>query len=226
MTDRRCVIVFVKVPGRETVKSRLAREMGRDFVLRLYESMVLDTIDTLKTASMPFRIFFSPPDALEEAQHWLGREHAYMPQTGDGLGERMEQAFAGVFSEGADDAVLIGSDIPGLSAAILYDAFRALESHAAVIGPANDGGYYLIGFSRKTFHPAVFRDMLWSTESVCQETVLRLRKASLPVSLLRECADVDTREDLKELLALRDMGRLAASRTLRLIEQHRDSIMK
>ena len=225
MIDRRCVILFVKLPGKGTVKSRLARDMDENFVLRLYESMVLDTIDTLKHARVPFRICFSPPDALADARDWLGHEHAYMPQTGDDLGERMELAFASVFAEGVGEALLIGSDIPGLTAAVLGGAFHSLATHDAVIGPANDGGYYLIGFKKSTFHPAIFRDMLWSTDSVFHETVERLRMAALTVSVMPECIDVDTRADLVAFFD-RNEGRDSSSRALALLRSRRESIGK
>jgi hypothetical protein len=225
MSDRRCIILFVKLPGKGTVKSRLARDMDADFVLRLYESMVLDTIDTLKHARFPFRICFAPPDALADAKDWLGHEHAYMPQTGDDLGERMELALARVFSEGMSEALLIGSDIPELTAGMLGDAFHSFAAHDVVIGPANDGGYYLIGFKKSTFHPAIFRDMLWSTDSVFHETVERLRKAALSVNVMPECIDADTKADLIAFFD-RNEGRDSSSRALALLRSHRESIGK
>ena len=86
----------------------------------------------------------------------LGDEFSYIPQTGDDLGERMKLAFLRCFSEGARSVVLIGSDIPDLPARIVDEAFRALDENDAVIGPAADGGYYLIGFKRDTFNGNVF----------------------------------------------------------------------
>ncbi len=225
MTDRRCVIVFVKVPGKGAVKSRLARGMDGDFVLRLYESMVLDTIDMLKNARIPFRICYTPPDAADAVRGWLGPEYEYAPQTGDDLGERMELAFARVFAEGNDEALLIGSDIPGLAAEVIHEAFASLATHDAVIGPANDGGYYLIGFRKNTFSPGIFRDMLWSAAAVFRETMGRLRAAALSVHVAPECIDADTKDDLKTLLAMNE-GREASSRAMSLLRHHRKSIME
>ncbi|HYA86009.1 MAG TPA: TIGR04282 family arsenosugar biosynthesis glycosyltransferase, partial [Nitrospirota bacterium] len=181
MTANRCVILFVKLPERGKVKSRLAQDMDGVLARRLYECMVLDAIHMLEQAETPFRICFAPPDAQDRVRQWLGQAYTYMPQTGDDLGERMEQAFIRVFSEGGDDALLIGSDIPCLTTSILDDAFRSFSVCDAVIGPAHDGGYYLIGFKKRAFLRGIFHAMTWSTETVFLETLGRLEKASLAV---------------------------------------------
>jgi len=217
--DHACVLLFVKVPEKGCVKTRLARDFNDDFAVRLYESMALDTIDTLKRIPFPFRICYSPPDALDRMQAWLGREQVYMPQSGEDLGERMEQAFVRVLSEGMNRVSLIGSDIPGLSPGILTEAFNALESKDAVIGPADDGGYYLIGFNKEGFEPGVFHDMIWSTDTVFQETVARLERAARKVHLLPQCRDIDRKDDLAALLALDQGQDTVASRTLALIRK-------
>ena len=216
------VLLFTKIPVRDRVKTRLAQDLDGDLVLRLYESMVLDTIDMLKQSGFQFRICISPPGAVEEARTWLGRDYSYMPQNGGDLGERMEQAFVRVFFEGYREAILIGSDIPGLSSGTVQEAFASLASHGAVIGPANDGGYYLIGFSREAFYPEIFHSMPWSTPAVFRETLERFASASRPVFVLPEYIDADTREDLITLLR-RQEGRTASSRALSLLVEHRRS---
>ncbi len=225
MIDRRCVILFVKLPEKGKVKSRLAQDMDEDFVLRLYESMVFDTIDMLKKGKAPFRICFFPPEALGRMKAWLGRGYSYMTQTGDDLGERMEHAFVRVFSEGVSQALLIGSDIPGLNAAVIGEAFDSLAENDAVIGPTDDGGYYLIGFQKNAFEPCIFRDMIWSTGSVYRETVDRLGRKSRTVHVLPQCADMDTKEDLKKLLDRTEKQENAASQTLKFLRGHRSSIV-
>ncbi len=226
MAVDRCIILFVKLPEKGRVKSRLARDMGWDLVLRLYESMVLDTIDLLKRAAAPFIICFDPPGSLERVRRWLGPEYSYVPQTGDDLGERMEQAFARAFREGMNHVVLIGSDIPGLDSYVIHDAFAALASHDAVIGPSTDGGYYLVGFQKNGFEPGIFHDMIWSTETVFRETIDRLRGRSWKVHVLPQCQDVDTKEDLKALLARYERRESPASRTASLLRQYRMSILE
>jgi hypothetical protein len=225
MPDKLMVLLFVKALVKGQVKSRLAHDLDEDLVLRLYESMALDTVDMLKAGGFSFRICFSPPDAFESVRDWLGQDHSYMPQIGDALGERMEQAFGRVFTEGAGKAVLIGSDIPSLQAEIIREAFASLETHDAAVGPANDGGYYLIGFRRHGFLPGIFHDMPWSTPAVFGETMERFKVARLSVHVLPECIDADTREDLQELL-LRHGGRESrGSRTMALLERNRGIIM-
>lgn len=226
MADNRCVILFVKLPELRKVKSRLAQDMDGDIVQRLYERMVLDEIDMLKQAGTPFRICFDPPDAEERVRQWLGQAYPYMPQIGKDLGERMEQAFTRVFSEGVDEALLIGSDIPELTAAIINDAFRSLTSHGAVIGPANDGGYYLIGFKKSTFVLEIFHTMAWSTKTVFLETLGRLQKASLKVYRLPELTDIDTKEDVEAYLSHAKNSESRSSRTLTFLTELRRSIVQ
>lgn len=224
MTDDRCVILFVKLPERGKVKSRLAHDLDDDTVLRLYECMVLDTIDVLNRAATPFRICFDPPDAIDLVQKWLGRGHSYLPQFGGDLGERMEQAFLRVFADGAADVILIGSDIPGLTDNLIADAFRSFSTHDAVLGPAEDGGYYLVGFKKSTFVPGIFRDMPWSTNTVFRKTVESMHRASLSVHVSPSCTDLDTKEDLWKLFVTRDDRASAGARTRQFLHQYASSL--
>jgi rSAM/selenodomain-associated transferase 1 len=226
MIDRRDVILFVKLPEHGKVKSRLAKGMDEDLVIRLYENMVLDTIDMLSRGRFPFRICFTPADAHDRIVNWLGREYRALPQTGDDLGERMEKAFEHLFSEDVEQALLIGSDIPGLNARVMDTAFTALLTHDAVLGPAKDGGYYLIGFNKTSFAPDIFHGMVWSTGTVFQETMDKLHDASVKVHVLPALTDVDTVDDLKKLLSQVNDPASVTSRTLTFLEQHRGSIMK
>jgi len=137
-----------------------------------------------------------------------------MPQIGDDLGARMENAFIRIFSEGFSSAVLIGSDLPDLPAAIIREAFDALTKSDAVIGPAADGGYYLIGFNKAVFSPRILRGIQWSTDRVFEETMKRCREGSLRTYVLPEWSDVDTIDDLRALLVRnRDAG-VKRSKTL------------
>jgi hypothetical protein len=226
MNDKRGVILFVKLPEKGKVKSRLAQSMDEGLVLRLYENMVLDTIDMLTKGRFPFRICFTPPDARDRIMEWLGQGYSAFPQTGDDLGDRMEKAFARVFSEDVEVALLIGSDIPGLTAKIIDEAFTALLSDDVVIGPAVDGGYYLIGFRKKSFEPGIFHDMAWSTRTVFRETMDKLYDASLKIHVLPELTDVDTMDNLKTLLSQVKGPTSESSRTRSFLEQHRKSILK
>jgi rSAM/selenodomain-associated transferase 1 len=220
MTDKRCVILFVKFPEKGRVKSRLAHHVGEDAALSLYENMVLDAIDMLKRGRFPFRICYTPPDARAQMTGWLGQEYYYLSQIGDDLGDRMDEAFARAFSTVVEEALLIGSDIPGLTTGIIEEAFASLVTKDAVIGPADDGGYYLIGFRKNTFTPGIFHDMVWSTSTVCRITLDRLHDASRKVHILPELTDVDTVEDLKTLLSQVKGSASEPSRTRSFLEQH------
>jgi rSAM/selenodomain-associated transferase 1 len=198
MNDSSVVLLFIKSPEKGKVKSRLAKEIGEDMALDVYKYLVRDTLETLQTSEYAFRLYFYPPDSEASVKNWLGCAYSYVPQHGRDLGERMRNAFAQEFSEGRDKVVLIGSDIPGLSASLINEAFTALVTSDAVIGPANDGGYYLIGFNSCSFWPDIFRGIVWSTDSVYYETMNIFDKSGLSVYVLAGLTDVDTYEDLKK----------------------------
>jgi uncharacterized protein len=226
MTDKRCILLFVKLPEKGRVKSRLALHIGEDVALRLYENMVLDVINMLKRGRFPFRICFTPPDARDQMTGWLGQEYDYLPQTGGHLGDRMEKAFACVFSGEVEKALLIGSDIPGLTTDLIDEAFTALLTSDAVIGPADDGGYYLMGFRKNTFTPGIFHDIAWSTSAVFRETLEKLREASVTLHILPEMTDIDTLEDLRTLVSQVTGPRSEPSRTRSFLTQHCKGILK
>jgi len=214
MYDNPAIILFIKAPIKGQIKSRLAAAFGDAAVLELYQRFVLDTLDMVRSLSLPLRICFYPPDAGSLISAWLGKEQVYTPQQGKDLGERMEGAFDQVFLEGYDRAVLIGSDIPALRASIIDEAFTSLNGHDAVLGPAADGGYYLIGFTAEAFLPSVFHHIAWSTNTVCDETLSRFKRSGKQVHLLPELHDVDTKDDLRIFLDQHRNDPAGSSRTL------------
>jgi uncharacterized protein len=201
MADKAVILLFVKAPVKGQVKSRLAAEVGEETALDLYRCFVLDIVNTLDNSCHPFRMFFYPHDGDSALATLLGRRHHFLPQEGNDLGKRMENAFRRIFSEGFDRAVLIGSDIPDLTPAVFHEALDSLENNDVVIGPAADGGYYLIGFHKRSLLPRIFDEREWSTDRVFRETLEILRGASLRIHLAPEWRDVDTREDLSALAA-------------------------
>jgi len=130
------------------------------------------------------------------------------------VGERMENAFRQAFTRGFSRVVLIGSDIPDLPSPLINEALAALRMHDAVIGPARDGGYYLIGFRNDTFFPAVFSGIAWSTGAVFRSTMQAFGKAGQRVHELPLWQDVDTIEDLKDLAARSRRSAFSSSRTM------------
>jgi rSAM/selenodomain-associated transferase 1 len=121
-----------------------------------------------------------------------------LPQRGRGIGLIMQNALSAMFAEGAEKAVVAGVDIPGLDSEIIRAAFAALDSSDLVIGPAMDGGYYLIGM--KSSHPELFQDIRWSTSGVLEETLAAAGRSGLSCRLTGRLYDVDTIEDLLAFL--------------------------
>jgi rSAM/selenodomain-associated transferase 2/rSAM/selenodomain-associated transferase 1 len=192
----RAVIVFCKYPVAGHVKTRLAESIGGEEAIRVYRRMVRHTLRV--TRGMRSRaqvlLFFSPPEAMDSMREWLGRSHRYVPQSDGDLGDRMSQAFEYANRHGHGRTLIVGTDCPGLLPSHLDQAFAALQNHDVVIGPTEDGGYFLIGSSRP--HPALFRDIAWSTGSVCRQTLKIAESESLRVAKLDTLRDVDTIEDL------------------------------
>ena len=142
-------------------------------------------------------------------------------QEGGNLGQRMSNAFREVFDAGAERALLIGSDIPEISSELLEQYLIRLRRFPMVIGPAADGGYYLIGFQRERFEPRVFDGIEWSTERVFAQTLDKARSLRLPSYIGRELRDVDTPEDLESILSSRLSSRLRELLQLYRVESDR-----
>ncbi len=195
-----CVLFFVKHPAYGRVKSRLAEQIGQDAATDLYKSFVSDILTTLHAISVNFKIVFYPPVAEKKFQQWLGEGYSYVRQTGKDLGQRMENAFLQAFSDGFNNVILIGSDIPDLPTEYLQLGFKALETNDVVLGPSSDGGYYLIGFTKEAFLPDVFEGITWSSADVFEQTLNILKNHEQRVYLLPQWHDVDTLTDLRSLV--------------------------
>jgi rSAM/selenodomain-associated transferase 1 len=224
MQNTPLILLFIKEPVAGRVKSRLSAFLGADAALALYRCFVLDMIASIEASGIPFRVCFHPHDAGAAIRQWLGRHLAYQPQEGADVGERMEHAFRQVFAEGCPRAVLVGSDIPDLPPSAFSDAFRALDDHDAVIGPARDGGYYLIGFRTDTFLPEVFRDIEWSTAEVFSKTMQILDRSGQQVLQLPLWRDVDTLDDLRDLVTRNGDTAFRRSRTMNCLNRDQFNI--
>jgi rSAM/selenodomain-associated transferase 1 len=211
---RRCILLFLKAPERGKVKTRLSEVLGNGIALGLYQNFVADIIATLQTGRYNFRICFHPPDAENKVTDWIGHEYVLVPQWGNHIGERMANAFRKTFVDGFDHVLLIGTDLPDLPATVIDDAFESLEKNAAVIGPAFDGGYYLIGFQSKTFLPAVFEKIPWGTRQVFEKTIKIFEKNQYRVHRLPKWRDIDLYEDLKCFAAENVRSKSAARNTV------------
>ncbi len=190
------LLVFARVPALGRVKSRLAAGVGLPAALAVYRELLAITNAAIVAAGVPATVWLagtaaSAPTAAE-AREWAA--HAICGQPGGDLGERMAAAFAATFAAGAGRVAIIGTDCPGLRAAHLTEAFAALATADVVIGPAADGGYYLLGMNKLQLN--LFRDKTWSTDSVLAETLADAHRLGLRVALLPELRDLDTAADL------------------------------
>jgi len=208
------ILLFIKDPAAGGVKSRLAAVLGEEVATELYRNFVLDTLALVEASGIPFQICHYPPDAGISLKQWLGDRFVFQPQAGTDLGERMEIAFQRAFAEGRTRVVLIGSDIPDLPLSVVSGAFRALDGNDAVIGPARDGGYYLVGFRDDTFLPDIFRGIPWSTGTVFADTLAVFEREGRTVHRLSLWRDVDTIDDLKDLMIRSRKTHFSSSRTM------------
>lgn len=189
------LIVFVKAPRPGGVKTRLVAALGPERAAQLYRLLADEEIRRTAPLGNAYRrtFLFAPAEAGAEVAAWLpGEELA--PQSEGDLGERMARAFADAFAGGARRVILIGTDTPCLSQAHVCRALSLLDEADLALGPAEDGGYYLIGLMRP--RPELFAGIAWSTRSVLSATLERAEQLGLSVRLLEPLADVDTLEDV------------------------------
>ena len=191
------LIVFTRWPEPGRSKTRLIPVLGADGAADLQRQMALHTIsharEVARREHVDVQVRFAGGTA-DRMRDWLGSGMDYHPQGEGDLGMRMEDAFRDAFSRGAGRVVLVGTDCPGLDAPVMRAAFAALRRKDLVLGPATDGGYWLIGLRRPV--PALFAEMPWSTDSVLERTRERARSLGLSVHTLEPLPDVDRPEDL------------------------------
>lgn len=190
----------MKAPLLGRVKTRLAKSIGDQHALALHKHFARDILETLQYNGRPLILYYYPAQAKSDLVAWLGKKYPLAPQQGNSLGERMGNAFGRVFDRGYDRAAIIGADIPHLSGAILNEAFSGLETADAVIGPARDGGYYLIGFNAKALCSAVFEGVPWGTAAVFEKTIQRCHQNNIHLHHLPFMRDIDDVHDLKALM--------------------------
>ena len=192
------LIVLVKAPRAGFVKTRLAAALGPHGALTAYRALVERVLGELS----PLRdveLRFAPDDAAAEISTWLRPGWNATPQGEGDLGARMQRAFADAFASGATRVVLIGSDCPHVTTGDIAAAAAALAKHDVVLGPAEDGGYWLVAL--RAAAPGLFEHMEWSTGGVLAQTLARAQSLGLRVHLLRMLPDVDTVEDWQRYLA-------------------------
>lgn len=186
------LLILVKNPIAGKTKTRLAESVGHEKALKMYHQLMEYTRDqALNLTDTKRMLFYS--ESVIEPDAWSPKDFEKRVQQGPGLGERMANAFKSAFAAGAKRAVIIGSDCPGVTAGLLKKALNSLKENDLVIGPALDGGYYLIGMTK--LHESLFQNMEWSTDQVARQTLKRASDLDLKVAELVPLSDVDYLED-------------------------------
>ena len=196
-SDSKRLVIFARYPVPGKVKTRLIPTLGAEGAAALHRRLLLRTLRSAQRAclSVPADLEIHFDGGTEQAMScWLGDSGRYAPQRAGDLGERMTGAFEECFRAGSTAAILIGSDCPELGAEIISRAFARLMETPVVLGPAQDGGYYLIGLRRPM--PELFRDIPWGTDRVLAESLAVLERRGLKPALLDRLMDIDRPEDL------------------------------
>lgn len=192
-----CLIIFTRYPEPGKAKTRLIPALGAKAAADVHRQMTEFTLAQVKPLqqyrSLMVEVWFAGGDR-DQMEAWLGVGLRYKPQPAGDLGDRMTQAFQSAFACDVNAAIIIGTDCPELMETILVKAFHALQQTDVVLGPAADGGYYLVGLRRAI--PELFQSITWSTDRVLQQTVAIVEKLNLSLTLLPMLTDVDRPEDL------------------------------
>jgi len=189
--------IFAKYWQPGAVKTRLAVAIGDEAACTLYRRFILVLLRRLHAVADRRTVYCTPAERVAAFAALAGEAWQVAPQADGDLGRRMEDFFARSFAAGASRAVLLGSDSPLVPIDFVQRAFRLLREVPVVLGPASDGGYYLIGAAERV--PPVFTDIAWSTSDVWSQTVQRLEQADCPFATLPEWYDVDDLDSLRRL---------------------------
>lgn len=194
------LLMFAKNLILGKVKTRLAVDVGDANALKIYEHLLAYSRQITQHLSCARHVYYS--DFIHKADEWRTPPYEKRLQSGDGLGERMSNAFAAGFAEGYQRVCLIGTDCKELTQTILEQAFAALAHYEIVIGPSEDGGFYLLGM--REYHPQFFQNKQWSTPRVLPDVLRDISALHVPYVTLPILNDVDTVDDLGDLKQLLD----------------------
>lgn len=189
--SKNLVMVFTRNPELGKVKTRLAKSIGEISALNIYKHLLKHTAHVMRSCNADKAVYYSV--AMQQQDIWDNSIFSKYEQKGSDLGERMYNAFTNAFSKNYDKVVIIGSDLFDISVKHLDKAFQELSNHDIVLGPAEDGGYYLLGMT--SLRKDIFENKSWGTDSVLNDTLDNLKNES--VFLLEQLNDIDTYDDLK-----------------------------
>jgi uncharacterized protein len=186
------LIIFYKNPELGKVKTRLAATIGDAKAYSIYLLLSEHTRNIVEKLTLQKVLYYS--DFIDTEDNWSTAVNEKLIQSGNDLGEKMETAFRTGFTSGYNSICIIGTDCLDLSTRIIKEGFRKLLTHDVVIGPAVDGGYYLLGMNY--LHPIVFKNKNWGSNSVLTETLQDLKMSGLSFWQLETLNDIDRAEDL------------------------------
>ena len=186
------LIIFAKNPVLGRCKTRLAKGIGPENALAVYRILLQHTAQTTSSLKVDKEVFYT--DFIDHEDSWDSTIFKKGLQRPGDLGQKMQAAFEAGFKKGYQKIVLIGTDLISLEASDIEKAFKALDNNRVVFGPAQDGGYYLIGLSQ--MKPELFKNIPWSTAEVLTKS---LEKIDHTYQLLQIKNDIDTEEDLAEI---------------------------
>ena len=197
------LMVFMKNPIAGKVKTRLAIDIGKEEALNIYLRLIEYTqFVTSKIQTCDKAIYYS--SSVEEHDQWNSDTYNKYQQKGKGLGEKLSNAFADAFNQGYEKVIAIGTDSFEITGNIIDKAFRSLQDSEIVIGPAKDGGYYLIGMNEHK--PEIFNGIEWGTDKVLSATLSIIRSINYRHAILKELSDIDTMEDYEKYKIIQNVS--------------------
>ncbi len=195
VNSKSLLIIFTRNPELGKCKTRLAATIGDEAALQVYKFLLAHTVKITSNLNVAKQVHYSVK--IREDDIWDNLIYDKRQQYGNNLGERMAHAFEEGFASGFEKICIIGSDMFDLAQNDIEDAFLGLDHSDYVIGPANDGGYYLLGM--KKFNPKIFHDKRWGTDTVFNDTINDLEGESIYIKEVRN--DIDLYEDIKDVAA-------------------------
>lgn len=193
------ILLFLKAPRPGFVKTRLAKDLGEDEACEVYRRLVELTLASIPD-DFPVRIYYTPRDATQEIRELVGPDLPLHPQAEGDLGLRLKEACRETFADGASSLMLIGGDCAQIRRSHFVKAARLLNVDQPVVGPALDGGYWLLGLTQDL--PSVFDDIDWSTSTVLEQTHERFAALKISLHGLELLEDVDDYSSYQRATAL------------------------
>lgn len=184
------LIIMAKPPVKGEVKTRLAEDIGADQALEVYQHLLEYTFEVAEHPDVETVIYFAKSNGYT---HSFNRFQSSI-QSGNTLGERMGHAFQSEFQRSQRPVIMLGADCPDLTSEHIDQALEAVEKHELVVGPSDDGGYYLIGM--RTYFPEILHRKPWSTEKLWSETMKTIDELGVSCVELEKLNDIDTLNDL------------------------------